>query len=51
MDRVAKLSHKFDQLIEAAMHVADNVERPVLRLLVVPQRLTFDRDGIDLFSA
>jgi hypothetical protein len=49
IDRVVEFSQQFDQLIEVAMNLADNIERPVLGFLLVPKRLTLDRDGIDFF--
>ena len=47
-DCVAELLQQLTQFVEAAMHVADDVERAVLVLAVVPERLALDRRGVDL---
>jgi hypothetical protein len=49
--RIAKLPHEFDQLIKAAMNVTDDVEGPVLGLLIVPEWMAFNCDRINLFRA
>ena len=36
LNLIPKLRHQFQQLIQTTMHVADNVERTMLRTLVVP---------------
>jgi hypothetical protein len=47
---VTQLREQGDEFVVAAMHVADDVEGTVLRLLVVPQRLPLDRDCVDILG-
>ena len=47
---VAELPEQRHELVEAAVHVADDVERSVLVLQVVPERLALDADGIHLLG-
>ncbi len=48
LDDVAELLKERAKLVEAAMDVADHVERTVVLTAIVPERLPFDRDGVDL---
>jgi hypothetical protein len=50
LDLVAKRAQQRGQLREAAVHVADDVERPAQLALVVPQWLPLDGDGIHLLG-
>src|SRR5580704_18158168 len=43
-DGVAKLGHQLQQLIQAAMHIANDVEWPVLVPPIVPKRCALDGD-------
>ena len=45
---IAKLLQQGDQFVEAAVHIADDVKRPVLVLQVGPKRLPLDRHRLDL---
>jgi hypothetical protein len=49
-DHVAKLAQQLDCLIKASVHVADDVERSALVLLVVPQGLATNRSFLDKFA-
>ena len=44
---VTQLRQQLDQLIEAPMHIADEVERAVLVLQVVPERLPDEFNRLD----
>jgi hypothetical protein len=48
--RVAEGAEQLLQLLRAAVHVADDVERTVVPPPVVPERLPLDRDGVDLLD-
>ena len=50
LDRVPKLSKQLDELIEASMHIDDNVKRAVFVLQVVPQRLADDFRPLNLLG-
>ena len=49
-NRIAKLRKQLDELVEAAMQIADNVKRAVFVLQVVPQRLTLDFGRVNLLG-
>src|SRR5262249_43908784 len=51
LDVIAELRQQRFELSRAAMHVADDVERAVLRLAIGPERGTLDGDRFDLFRA
>lgn len=38
-----KLAQQFQQLVEAAMYITDNVEWAMLGLAIIPEELSFDR--------
>src|SRR5579884_4558384 len=46
---IPKLFEQGLQFLKAAMHIADNVERPMFMLQIRPEPLTLDLDGVDLF--
>src|SRR5262249_26527152 len=48
--RVAELVEQRVELLEAAVHVADHVERPVVVAAVVPEPLALDRRALDLLD-
>jgi hypothetical protein len=50
-DLVTELVEQADELVGAAVDIADEVERPVLVAPVGPPALSLDRDGIDLVGA
>ena len=50
LDGIPKLRQQIDELIKAAMDIADDVERAVFVLQVVPQRLTLDFCRVNLFG-
>jgi hypothetical protein len=43
-DLITELTEQCDQLLVTTVHVADDVERPMLVFQVVPKRLARDRD-------
>ncbi len=47
---VSELREQLLQLVATAVHVADDVERPVVGLPVVPQELTLDLDRFDVLG-
>ncbi len=49
-DLVAERREQLLQLVGAAVDVADDVERPVEVLLVVPERLALDLDAVDVLG-
>ncbi len=49
-DPVSELLQQGFELVEAAMDVPDDVERPVLGSAVVPQRLALDRGRLDVLD-
>ena len=48
--RIAKLLQQIDKLIEATMHIADDVERPVFMFQIVPKRLADDLGSINFLG-
>ena len=50
LDPPAERRQQLDQLVVAAVDVADDVERAVLVLAVVPERLALDRRRVDLLE-
>src|SRR5690606_1245130 len=50
VDAVSQDAEQLGQFVVAAMHVADDVKRPVLVLAVVPQRRALDDGRIDLLG-
>src|SRR5438270_12666061 len=46
---IAELFQQLQQLVITTMDVADNVERPMLMVQIVPQRLAHNLSGINLF--
>jgi hypothetical protein len=50
IDCVTKLAQQFQQLVDAAMHITDDVKWTMLSLAIIPERLSFDRHGIDIFG-
>ena len=45
---IAQIGKQLLKLVGAAMHVADEIERTVIRLPVVPERLPLDGRDCDL---
>ena len=50
LNRIAESREQLDQLVVAAVNVADDVERAGFRFLVVVERLAFEGDGVGLFG-
>ena len=49
-DGITEVGQQIDQFVKTAMHVSNNVERPVFVLQIVPQRLALNFRGVYFFQ-
>src|SRR5258706_1775701 len=49
LNRIAEMRQQAEQFVQAAVHVADDVERSMLMPQVVPERLTLDDKTFEIF--
>lgn len=48
---ISELSQQLSEFVDTAVNIADDIERPVLILPVVPEWLPFNGGGLNIFGS